>query len=173
MAEIQLVRKPEVQISEADREIARRVLFAHVDGLGEVGRKQWRRFLNRLFKLEPGEIATIKTHNERVGWWHRKHMALEQTLFENQEKFDNFDTFRDWLKIGAGFVEWHVGPKGGVVPVPKSISFAKLEQIEMEKVHADMVAFLRTEHAQKALWRHLTPQARSEMIEMILVGFHE
>lgn len=173
MAEIQLVRKPQIEITQADREAAVRVLFGHIDGLGETGQKAWRRFFNRLLALEPGEVIEIITHQERLGWYHRKHMALEHTLYEMQERFDSFETFRDWLKIGAGFVEWYPGPKGAVVPVPKSIRYAKLEQLSMEKVHADMIAFLRGPHAQKALWRHLTPVARIEMMESILGGFNE
>jgi hypothetical protein len=39
-------------------------------------------------KLEPGEIVEIRTHQERIGWYHRKHMALEQRVFEAQEKFE-------------------------------------------------------------------------------------
>ena len=173
MAEIQIVRKPDIAVTEAEREAARKVLFGHIDGLGQSGQKQWRRLFNRLMKLEPGEVVEIKTHQDRIGKYHRKHMALEQAVFEMQDRFDNFETFRDWLKIGAGFVEWCPGPKGAIVPVPKSISYAKLEQNDMERVHADMIEFLRGEHAQKALWKHLSPQGRNEMIESILDGFNE
>jgi hypothetical protein len=173
VAEITLVRQNPVEISESDRIIARAVIFGVVDGLGERGRRQWRRFWNRLLKLEPGEMVEIKTHQARIGWYHRKHMKLEQTLFEAQDRFESFEAFRTWLKVGSGFVEWFPGPKGGVIPVPKSISYAKLEQAEMEQFHADAVEFLRTPHACKTLWRHLTPIARIEMLESVLRGFHE
>lgn len=173
MAEITLVRQNPCEISEADRDAARRVLFGLVDGLGELGKKQWRRFFNGLMRLEPGEMVEIRTHKERTGWYHRKHMALEQMVFESQEKFTEFETFRTWLKVGSGFVDWHAGPKGGVIPVPKSLSYAKLEQGEMETVHDNMVQFLRTEHAGKTLWKHLDAQRRIDMIEMILAGFEQ
>jgi len=129
MSEITLVKQHATEIPEADRLAARRVLFGLVDGLGEVNRKAWRRFVNGLMRLEPGEMVEIKTHKERVGWFHRKHMALEQRIFESQERFDTFNAFRVWLKVGGGFVDWFPGPKGGVIPVPKSISYAKLEQV--------------------------------------------
>lgn len=173
MAEITLVRQDGAAIPEKDADAARRVLFGIVDGLGEQGRKQWRRFVNRLMKLEPGEMVELKTHQERIGWYHRKHMALEQRVFEAQEKFEHFDQFRVWLKVGSGFVDWLPGPKGGVIPVPKSISYAKLEQIEMEKVHADIVAFLRTEHAARTLWKHLPQAAQIDAIESVLADFRE
>ena len=171
MSEIILVKQGSEAISEEDKAAARRVIFGVVDGLGEHGKKQWRRFWNMVFRLEHGEMVDLNTHKERIGWFHRKHMALEQRVFESQERFDTFDAFRVWLKVGSGFVEWFPGPKGGVIPVPKSISYAKLEQSDMEKVHDDMVAFLRTEHAGKTLWKHLPPAQRTDMVETILGSF--
>jgi hypothetical protein len=173
MAEITIVRQHDIQITEADKEAARRVIFGFVDGLGDKGRKQWRRLWNNIMRLEPGEMLDLNTHQERIGWYHRKHMALEQSVFESQERFENFDAFRVWLKVGSGFVDWFPGPKGGVIPVPRSISYAKLEQGEMEKVHNDMIQFLRQPHALKTLWPHLSEHDREEMIETILAGFGE
>ncbi|WPB58620.1 DUF1367 family protein [Xylophilus sp. GOD-11R] len=173
MSDITLVRCDPVEISESDRAVARRVIFSIIDGLGGTGRRQWRRFWNRVFKLEPGEMIDIKTHQARLGWYHRRHMALEQMLFESQDKFEDFDAFRTWLKVGSGFVDWYPGPKGGVIPVPRSISYSKLEQGDMEKFHGDAVNFLRTEHAGKTLWNHLRPERRSEMVESILGSFNE
>lgn len=173
MSEIVLVRQPGAAIPEQEREAARRVLFGAIDGLGEQGRKQWRRFVAGLFRLEPGEMVEIRTHRERLGWYHRKHMALEQAVFEAQERFDSFEQFRVWLKVGAGFVDWVAGPKGGVIPIPKSISYAKLEQGDMEKVHDDIVTFLRTEHAGRTLWPKAPESQRTDSIEYLLAQFDE
>lgn len=173
MSEITLVRQNPVEVSAEDKAAARNVLFGVIDGLGDGAKKSWRRFFNRLMKLEPGEMVTIKTHQERLGWYHKKHMALEQTLFEHQEKFDNFKGFRDWLKVGAGHCDWYPGPKGGVFPVPKSVSYTAMEQGEMEAFHGEVVNFLRTDHAQKTLWKHLSVTARIDMVESILAGFGE
>ena len=174
MTDIVLVRQDAQPIAEADREAARRVLFGAIDGLSEQHRKSWRRIWNWfLHRAEPGEMLEIKTHRERLGWYHRKHMALEQAVFEAQERFDSFEAFRAWMKVGSGFVDWYPGPKGGVIPVPRSISYARLEQDDMERVHADMVAFLRTPHAIKTLWPH-TPESQRELaIEAVLASFNE
>lgn len=173
MADIALVRQEPAQLSDEDAAAARRFIFGIVDGLGEQGRRQWRRLWNRIKRLEPGEIIEIRTHQERIGWYHRKHMALEQRVFEAQEKFETFEQFRVWLKVGSGFVDWLPGPKGGVIPVPRSISYAKLEQGAMEEVHENIVAFLRTEHAGRTLWKHLSETQRIEQIEFLLAGFGE
>ncbi|CAB3956944.1 hypothetical protein LMG7053_05169 [Achromobacter ruhlandii] len=173
MADITLVRQQSGDASEQEKEAARRMIFGMVDGLGERGRRQWRRLWNQIVRLEPGEMMSITTHKERIGWYHRKHMAMESALFEAQERFEEFEAFRAWLKTGSGFVEWYPGPKGGVIPVPRSISYAKLEQADMEQFHDDAVAFLRTAHAQKTLWPHLAPARASEMLELVLQGFGE
>jgi hypothetical protein len=174
MTEIVLVRTDTQPISEADKDAARRVLFGHIDGLSEAHRKSWRRIWNWFMtKAEPGEMLEIHTHRERLGWYHRKHMALEQRVFDAQEKFDNFDAFRVWLKVGSGFVDWYPGPKGGVIPVPKSISYSKLEQDDMEKVHRLIVGFLRTPHAIKTLWPKAPDSQRELAIEAVLTGFGE
>lgn len=173
MADITLVRQQNIVLTDEERAVARRVMFGIVDGLGERGRKQWRRLWHRLLKLEPGEMVDIKTNQERLGWYHRKHMALESALFEAQERFEQFEAFRAWLKTGSGFVDWYPGPKGGVIPVPKSISYAKLEQAEMETFHADAIEFLRTGHAIKTMWPHLAAPAAAEMLETVLGDFGE
>lgn len=174
MAEIVLVRQEDMAVTEADKDAARRVLFGMVDGLGEINRRKWRRFMATLFRMEPGEMATIKTHKARSGPFHRRHMALEQRVFDAQERFTDFERgFRDWLKVGAGHCDWHPGPKGGVFPVPKSISYTEMEEGEMREFHDAAVAFLRSEHAGRTLWRHLGPAQRIEMIETILRGFGE
>ncbi|AVQ84275.1 DUF1367 family protein [Variovorax sp. PMC12] len=173
MADIVLVRQQPVELPEEKRAIAREVFTGHVDGLGQQNQNRWRRFLSGLMRLEPGEMMEVKTHQQRLGWYHRKHMALEQAVFQAQERFEAFEPFRDWLKVGAGHVEWYPGPKGGVFPVPKSISYSKMEQGEMEVFHANAVAFLRTEHAGKTLWRHLSTPMRIQMIETVLGEFRE
>lgn len=172
MTEIVLVRQNREPIAKADAEAARKVLFGQVDGLSEAHKKSWRRLWSWFLKrAEPGEMVEIKTHRERLGWFHRKHMALEQAIFDSQERFEHFEQLRLWMKVGAGFVEWLPGPKGGVIPIPKSIAYSALEQDAMELVHDDIVAFLRTEHAQRTLWRHLTPAARADMVETVLASF--
>lgn len=171
MTDITLVRQQAEPIAPADADAARRVLFGMVDGLGERGKKQWRRFIAGLMRLEPGEMVEIKTHKERSGPFHRFHMALETRVFEAQERIAEFKDFRLWLKLGAGHVTWMPGPRGGVVPVPKSISYAKLEDDAMREFHDAAVAFLRTEHAAKYLWPKLPAAQRGDAIEAVLMEF--
>jgi hypothetical protein len=173
VSQISLVRQPGIQVSENDKEAARRVLFGVIDGLGDTGRRQWRRFFNALMRMEPGEIVEIQTHKERSLPFHRRHMLIEQRVFDQQERFESWDQFRCWIKVASGFVDWCAGPKGGVIPVPKSISFSQLEDGEMREVHEAMIAFLRGPHAANYLWPHLKGQKASEMMNSILEEFGE
>lgn len=172
MSEITLVRMPSAEIPQPDRDAARRVLFGAVDGLGEKGKKQWRRFVNSLFNLEPGETVEIVTHKARSGPYHRRHFAIEQAVFDAQERFTDFDCYMYWIKVGAGWVTWAAGPKGGVVPIPKSISYAAAEQGEFAEFHDKVMAFLRGGHAASYLWPHLGAKA-DEMMNSILSEFDE
>lgn len=174
MPEITVYKTGEVAAPEgAQADAVRSFLFGYVDGLGEQARKRWRRFWTWFMRAEPGEMATITTRVDRSTPYHRRHMAMEAALFDAQERFDDFDQFRVWLKIGAGHVDWLPGPKGGIVPVARSISYAALEQGLMQEVHEKMVAFMRTAHAGRVMWPHLNAAARLEMVERVLRGFDE
>lgn len=173
MSEILLARQEGPPPSDDDKAAARRVIFGIIHGLGETNRKAWARFWNGVLRLEPGEVVEIRTHRERIGWFHRKHMALEQRIFDEQERFEHFEQFRNWLKIGSGHVDWVPGPRGAVVPIPRSISYAKMDQGEMEAFHDAAVAFLREPNAARVLWPKLPAQQREGAIEALLASFEQ
>mgnify|MGYP001245885902 CR=1 FL=1 len=173
MPEITLVRQDHVDLTEQQRETLRTALFGMFDGLGEDDRKAWRRFWHGLMRLQIGEIASIDTWLSRHGGFHRRHMLLETSVFRAQERIASFEQFRVWLKVGSGFVDWMPGPKGGVVPVPRSISFRKCDEVAMRQFHDDAMAFLRTEHAIRYLWPHLPPARGAEMLQAVLGRFGE
>lgn len=153
-----------------DLDGARELLFKALDGFGDDDKKAWRKLWKRIFSLKPGEMLEVQTVFPRSGPYHRRHMAIEQKLFDSQEKFDDFEAFRTWLKLGAGWVIWALGEDGTLVPVPKSISYASAEQDEFEKYHAAVLRFLRGSHAAVFLWPHLEDKA-VEQIEWILRSF--
>lgn len=174
MTEIVLVRSDAAPISEHDAAAARKVLFGQVDGLSEQHRKSWRRLWNWFLKsAEPGEMVEIKTHRERSGPFHRRHFKIEQTLFNSQERFEHFDQYLYWIKVGAGWVIWAAGPSGGVVPIPRSVSYAKAEEDEFQEFHARVMQFLRGPHAARYLWPHLKEGKAEQFMDEILRGFEE
>lgn len=173
MAEMMLAKMTDAALTDQQRAVLRETLFGMVDGLSDADKKTWRRFWNWIMAAGSGEIFSIETWTPRVGWFHRKHMVMESTVFASQDRIKTFEQFRCWLKVGAGFVDWMAGPKGGVVPVPRSISYKKCDEDTMRKFHDDAVAFLRTEHASHYLWPHLPAGAAADMMETILGRFEE
>ncbi len=173
MTQSLIMRDRSVQLTKSEREAATKVLQHGVRGIDEKNHKSWCRFLRELFSLEDGEIAEIGTRMPRSGPYHRFHMAMEQAVFNAQERFTQFEMFRNWLKIGSGHVQWVPGAKGGIVPLPKSISYMDLEEDAMREVHAAMLEFLHGAHAAPYLWKHLDPEEAGRMMASILEGFEK
>jgi hypothetical protein len=173
MARLTIIRTDQSAPDEPMLKALRRFLFGVIDGFSKDDRRAWRSFWKRVMEMEPGEMAAAEMLFPRSGPFHRRHMVIEQTVFDAQERFNDFEMFRDWMKVGAGWVEWCAGPKGGVIPVPKSISYAKADEQEFRQFHDQSMAFLRGPHAARFLWKHLGEQGANEMMHTILAGFNE
>lgn len=169
--ELVLVKQTDERLTEAEAVVVRKFLFGHLAGATDKDTRAWNRFVRALNEAGSGEYFSIKTQRARDGRFHRKHMAVISAVFKAQERVTDFEQFRLWLKVGSGFVTWMTGPKGGVFPVPKSISYATCEEDEMRDFHEGVVAFLRTEHAHHYLWPNVAPQLAEEGMEAILNRF--
>lgn len=168
MSEIILAKQSDLDLTEAQRAVLRECLFGLVDGHAEADQKAWRRFWNGVWKMGSGEFFSIKTLIPRYGPAHRKQMKLEGEIFKSQERVNDREFFRLWLKVGSNWVDWVAGPKGGVFPVPKSISYAECEEGNF-KIYCDgVIEFLRTPHAQKYLWPAASPAVAEQSMEAIL-----
>ncbi|MFA7290921.1 MAG: DUF1367 family protein [Rhodocyclaceae bacterium] len=172
MSRITIIRTAEEFPPETVLAHVRRFLFGLFDGWQKDDRRGWRKLWKRLSSMECGEFAVIEFVMPRSTPYHRRHMAIEAAVFDAQERFNDFDMFRDWLKIGAAWVLWVPGAKGGIVPLPRSVSYAKADQAEFEAFHRAVIGFLRAPHAAPYLWKHLGDQSH-EMMDSILNGFDE
>jgi hypothetical protein len=171
MSEITLAKQSDLDLTEEQRAVLRDCLFGMVDGQAEEDKKAWRRFWNGVWKMGSGEFFSIVTLIPRYSPAHRKQMKLEGEVFKAQDRIKDREAFRLWAKVGSGFVTWAQGPRGGVFPVPKSISFAKCDDVEFQEYKDGVIAFFRTAHAQKYLWPHLTPFMAEQCMESILAQF--
>ena len=172
MSRITLVRCAEPLPGDGVLAGVRRFLFGLFDGWSRDDRKGWRKLWKRLMALEPGEFATVEFVIPRSSPYHRRHMAIEAAVFDAQERFTDFEQLRTWVKVGAAWVDWCAGPKGGVVPIPRSISYAKADQTEFEQFHGQVMGFFRGPHAAPFLWRHLGDGAHA-MMDSVLSEFDE
>ena len=167
MSKVTLIRTADQMPPEVVLDGVRRFLFGLFDGWNQADKRGWRKIWKRLMSLEPGEFAVIEFVIPRSGPYHRRHFAILNAIFDAQERFDDLDRMRDWLSIGAGHVDWVPGAKGGIVPLPKSISFAKADQAEFEEYHRKVMAFLRGQHAPVFLWKHLGNDAHWRMDSLL------
>lgn len=171
MTVLTIVRTNQELPPESALEQVRSFLFGVIDGAHKDDKRAWRRMWKRFMSLGPGEMAVLEMVFPRSGPFHRRHMKIEQSVFDAQDKFSDFEQFRYWLKVGAAWVTWAAGPKGGVVPIPKSISYAKADEEEFRRYHDQVIDFLRGDHAAPYLWKHLADP--HEMMDTILMGFGE
>lgn len=156
------------QLPQHEVEVIRRFLFQHIRGVGDISDKRWRRLWGAIWRADPDEAHVLFHAEERSGPFHRMHQAVLGRLFELQERFTNIDRLHDWLKVGAGFVEWQEGRRGGLWPKPRSTNFKDCSEAEIREFHHDMVEFLHTERAQRFLWRRVKADQREAMLAVAL-----
>ncbi|MFZ6647743.1 hypothetical protein ACO0LO_18615 [Undibacterium sp. TJN25] len=168
MSHTMIKRDRSLALSDAEHNAAFQLLQQGLRGVDGKHHARWLRFLRDLFALEEGEVAQVGIRIPRNTAFHRRHMALEQAVFDAQQRFAEFEQFRNWLKIGAGHVNWVPGAKGGIVPLPKSISYAELDDAAMQLVHAALLTFLRGPHAARYLWKQLDAQQAAARMEEVL-----
>lgn len=171
--EIVLVKQTDAQLSDEDRATVRRFLMENLSGATDKDTRAWNNFIRAMDAAGSGEFFTFKIERRRQGWYHRKHMALISAVFKSQERIADFEAFRLWVKIGSGFVDWMAGPKGGVVPVPRSIAYANCSEEEMREFHEGCVAFLRTERAAHYLFPQAPVQLAMDGLSEILGRFEQ
>jgi hypothetical protein len=70
---------------------------------------------------------------------HRKGFALINLIFNSQEKYTTMEDLLTELKLLTGWYREHVRSNGELVYIPKSISFADMDQMEFETFY-DRVA---------------------------------
>lgn len=101
-------------------------------------------------RWKPGEVALVTVRKPRNGAFHRKAFALFNFLFEYWEPAiteyhgmviqKNFDRFRADLTVAAGFYETYVNAITGELRLKaKSISFAKMDEAEFEKLYSAVI----------------------------------
>lgn len=142
-------------------------------GLGEKGARQWSRFRKHVDAMGPGETLEFSWEKPRCPVHHRAFFALLSGLFDRQEQFDTVDKLRAWVTVGAGYCDFVPGPSGRMVALPQSIKFAKLDETEFTELHLAVVAFLRTEHAQRLLWPMATTLQADQCMEDLLSSFEK
>lgn len=169
--EIVLIKQTDERMPEAEAATVRRFLFGVIDGCNDKDKKAWRSFWRAVGNAGSGEYFAITIKRQRSGEFHRLVFALLQAVFKAQERFEDFRIFRQFIKLGALFVDYLPNADGELRAVPKSQSFDDCSEEEVRQFFDDAKAFLRTARAQKTLWPDASPSAAEQGIENLLQQF--
>ena len=85
-------------------------------------------------KLKSGEYS-VEVKRARNPQFHRLAFAVIKAMYDNQERIESFEDFRTELKILTKHYEEYINPNGVVVYIPKSWSFAHMDDIEFHEVY--------------------------------------
>lgn len=77
--------------------------------------------------------AEVYATQQRNPLFHRKGFALLKLGFDSQDKFDNFEIYRQIVTMKAGFVHFVKGTDGAEHPLPHSLAFDKMSAESFEK----------------------------------------
>lgn len=94
-----------------------------------------------LNSIGQGELVRVKLTKPRNLKHHRKFFSMLQLVFQNQERFPTMDHLLTAVKIEAGLYEdAPIDVNGRLVYIPKSISFARMDQSAFDKFYLDAIA---------------------------------
>ena len=95
-------------------------------------------------KLEPlrGKEYAVKISQPRNLKFHRRYFALLGVGLDMADTEYNAEQFRAYCTVGAGYCDFITDKDGGVVAIPKSISFAAMDDTEFERLYQDTLSFI-------------------------------
>jgi hypothetical protein len=74
--------------------------------------------------------------------FHNKFFALLGVARDMADTEYNANQFRAYVTVGAGYCEFITDDEGGVVALPKSISFGSMDETEFERLYQDVLTFI-------------------------------
>lgn len=140
-------------------------------GLTDSDERRWSKFIGHVRDLPVGGTVKASFKLPRSQAFHRRHFAILGGLFASQEQFTDFEKFREWLQVGAGFCDIVPGPKGKPVAISRSIAWDALEEADFAEHHRAVMEFVRSAHYSRFLYPHLDDVQADQMVHAILQEF--
>lgn len=84
----------------------------------------------RLKRFKVGVPFKADVKKPRNGRHHRLGFSMLQWVFNNQERFDEFEDFMLEMKLRTGHYREHITLRGVIVFVPKSLRFEEMDEVE-------------------------------------------
>lgn len=99
--------------------------------------------VNRVLRMQREKVYLFTMKRPRNMGFHRKYFSLLNVAFENQDKFDSPEWFREHTLIAIGHHETRIDPfTGAVYTQAKTISFGKCSQAEFEDIYSRTLNYL-------------------------------
>ncbi len=95
-------------------------------------------------KLAPDKLVMVDVVRSRNLYHHRLFFALMQLVYENQTAYATVDDIVTAFKFAVGHTH-KFNTKRGMIEIPVSISFAKMDQTEFESFYERAMDFLIAE----------------------------
>ena len=140
-------------------------------GITDADDRRWSKWLAKTRTLSVGDTVRASFKLPRSPKFHARHFAILASLFRCQDQFTDFEKFREWTQVGAGFCDIVPGPKGKPCAMAKSIAWDALEDADFAEHHKEVIAFVRSVHFSRFLWPHLTDIEGDRMVNAILNEF--
>lgn len=97
-----------------------------------------------LSKIGANTIIAVEWKRPRNVYFHRKLFAMLNIIFQNQEHYKSVDDLLDVCKLRTGHVRRIATPRGDVL-IPRSISFAQMDEDSFSKFYDRAVDWMLTE----------------------------
>lgn len=140
-------------------------------GMGDKGLRAFGKFQRHVAGMEPGDTMAFSYKLPRSPKHHRLFMAKMNALTDRQEQFEDLDSLRKWVCVGAGYADFVPGPTGRMVALPQSIAFESMDEGDFSELHKKCDDFLRTDHARRFLWPHLSDDKSWHMVNAFINEF--
>jgi len=94
-------------------------------------------------KIANNELVKVTLKKQRFVPLHRKYCAIIRTAFYNQDRYKNYEVFRKFIEIEAGYYTPIYNPSTGeVYKIPQSIAFDKLDELEFRELYSSVCDYI-------------------------------
>ena len=88
-------------------------------------------------KCKRDTVLQFEVKQKRNYQFHKKFFALIEMVYNNQDVYTSSERLREDLTIESGYYEEHITFDGEIKLTAKSISFAKMDDIEFSQLYSD------------------------------------
>lgn len=91
--------------------------------------------IENMQKVKNNETIMIEYKPKRNIFFHRRAFALLNLVLANQNRYTNINDLLVEFKLKAGHYQHHLTTKGKIIYIPKSISFAEMDELEFSDIY--------------------------------------